>query len=90
MDYEPNRNGARGRITEPKMNVKGCVHVHVKDGNIANVFSHLTDLPENCVIHLVPDAVLSEEQFIESHPVDENELRMEPKRTVFDLGDEAI
>ena len=72
------------------MQVKGCVHVHMKDGGIANVFSHLTNLPENCVIHLVPDAVLSQEQFIESHPQDKNETHMEPGQRIFDLGDESV
>ena len=72
------------------MEVTGCVHVHVKDGSITNVFSHLTKLPENCVVHLVPDVVLTEEQFVESHPQDRNEVHVEPKGAVFDLGDESV
>ena len=72
------------------MEVTGCVHVHVKDGSITNVFSHLTNLPENCVVHLGPDVVLSEEQFVESHPQDRNEVHVEPKGAVFDLGDESV
>ncbi len=72
------------------MEVKGCVHVHIKDGSITNVFSHLTNLPENCIVHLVPDIVLSEEEFLQSHPQDKNEVQIEPKGIVFDLGDETI
>ena len=72
------------------MEVKGCVHVHIKDGSIANVFSHLTNLPEICIVHLVPDVALSEEEFVQSHPRDKNEICIEPKGAVFDLGDETI
>lgn len=72
------------------MGVKGCVHIHVKNGKIANVFSHLTSFPKNCVIHLVPDESLSEKQFVESHPKDEGEIFLEPEGAVFDLGDASI
>lgn len=72
------------------MEVKGCVHVLIRDGRIANVFSHLTHLPENCVVHLVPDVVLSEEEFVQSHPYDKNEICLESRGAVFDLGDETI
>ncbi len=72
------------------MEVKGCVHVHIKDGSITNVFSHLTNLPENCIVHLVPDVVLSEEEFVQSHPNDKNEICLEHKGAVFYLGDESI
>ncbi|MCK4449082.1 MAG: hypothetical protein KAW49_09630 [Anaerolineae bacterium] len=72
------------------MEVKGCVHVHIKDGSITNVFSHLTNLPENCIVHLVPDVVLSEEEFVQSHPNDKNEICLEHEGAVFDLGDESI
>ncbi len=72
------------------MGIKGCVHVHIKDGSITNVFSHLTNLPRNCIVHLVPDIVLSEEEFLQSHPQDKNEVQIEPKGIVFDLGDETI
>ena len=72
------------------MNVKGCVHIHIKDGVIVNVFSHLTNLPENCIVHLAPDAVFSVEEFEQSHPQNKNEIHMEPKGIVFDLGDESV
>ncbi len=72
------------------MEIKGCVHVHIKDGHITNVFSHLSNLPKNCIVHLVPDDVLSEEEFLQSHPQDKNEIQIESQRMVFDLGDESI
>jgi len=72
------------------MEIKGCVHVHIKDGSITNAFSHLTNLPRNCIVHLVPDAVLSEEEFLQSHPQDKNEVQIESKGMVFDLGDESV
>ena len=72
------------------MEVKGCVHVPIRNGTIANVFSHLTDLPENCVVHLVPEVVLSEEAFILSHPRDKNEISLQARGAAFDLGDETI
>jgi hypothetical protein len=50
----------------------------------------LTNLPRNCIVHLVPDVVLSEEEFLQSHPQDKNEVQIEPKGTVFDLGDESV
>ena len=62
----------------------------IKDGVIANVFSHLTNLPENCIVHLAPDAVFSVEEFEQSHPQNKNEIHMEPKGIVFDLGDESV
>jgi hypothetical protein len=42
---------------------KGCVHVQVKNGLVVNIFEHLTDLPENGVIYLVPEHILSEAEF---------------------------
>lgn len=72
------------------MEVKGCIHVHIRDGSIVNVFSHLTNLPKNCVVHLVPDMVLPEEEFERSHPCDAGEIRLESKGTIFDLGDRTV
>ncbi len=72
------------------MEAKGCVHLVIRDGRIANVFSHLTNLPQNCIVHLVPDDVLSVQEFVESHPLDKNELQVEPQGKIFDLGDGSI
>ncbi len=69
---------------------KGCVHVHVADGVITKVFLHLTDLPDNGVVHLTPEVILSAEEFVKSHPIDASELHMAAHGNFFDLGDEAI
>jgi len=72
------------------MEVSGCVHVHVENSKIVNVFSHLSNFPEDCIIHLKADEILTPEQFLESHPQDKNELYVEPQKKIFDLGDDTI
>jgi hypothetical protein len=69
---------------------KGCIHVHVVDGKIVNVFLHLTDLPESGVIHLSPDEVLSADGFLATHALDADEAIMSPSRECFDLGDDSV
>ena len=69
---------------------EGCVHVHVVDGVITKVFIHLTGLPSNGVVHLVPDATLRIEEFLESHPRDADEVYLAASKVFFDLGDESI
>ncbi|GEM_PF-3380168 len=69
---------------------KGCVHIHVKDGKIQNVFCHLSGLPRDGVIHLQPDKTLTEEEFSSSHPVDIKELSIECDGRIFDLGSDSI
>jgi hypothetical protein len=69
---------------------RGCVHVHVADGTVAKVFLHLTDLPSDGVVHLSPDATLSTEEFLESHPKDAGEVHIAARRDFFDLGDESV
>ena len=66
-----------------------CLHVHVKDGKIINAFSHLTNFPDNCVIHLKPDAVMTYEEFSNNHPGDKNELEALPEGKIHDLGDSS-
>lgn len=69
---------------------KGCVHVHVADGAITKVFLHLTDLPANGVVHLIPDAILRTDEFLESHPRDAGEVYVAVHKEFFDLGDQSI
>ena len=76
------------------MNVEGCVHIYVKDGKMINAFSHLENFPENCVIHLGPNAVfLTEEAFRKDHHrygiSDELELNEDPQGKIYDLGDSS-
>ena len=63
----------------------GCVHVHVKNGVVVNILAHLTDLPRNGVIHLVPECTLSEDEFRETHPNDIDESRI-----ALNLGDDSV
>ena len=69
---------------------QGCIHVHIKDGKITNIFSHLTDLPTNGVVHLSPDQTLTESEFKLSHPHDKNELSMTDTSKIFNLGSDSI
>jgi hypothetical protein len=69
---------------------KGCIHVHVKNGQITNIFSHLSDFPENCIIHMKPDATLTYKEFIESHEQDKNELNVDSQKKIYQLGDDVI
>ncbi len=69
---------------------KGCVHIHFKDGDITNVFCHLSEFPGNGVIHLVVDKIYTNEEFIDSHPMDKNEVSMESAGGIYNLGKESI
>jgi hypothetical protein len=69
---------------------KGCVHIHVKNGKIQNVFCHLSDLPKDGVVHLLPDQVLTEEEFERSHSVDKNELSIGHEGSIYDLGGNSV
>ena len=73
-----------------KKEVTGCVHIHIENGDVTNIFMHLSGLPENGVVHLVSEEVLSEEQFVESHPQDKDEIQMKPMKKIYDLGNDSI
>ena len=64
---------------------KGCVHVQVRNGVVVNILAHLTDLPRNGVVHLVPECTLSEDEFVETHPNDVDELSI-----ALNLGDDSL
>lgn len=70
--------------------ITGCVHIHVKDGKINNIFCHLSDLPNNGVVHLSPEQNLTEIEFRSSHPNDVGELTIDMVNTIFDLGGSSI
>ena len=69
--------------------VKGCVHVHIRGGKVINAFSHLSNFPDNCIIHLKPDEVLSLKEFEKSHSIDKDEVYAKEDQKVFDLGDSS-
>lgn len=70
--------------------LEGCVHIHIKDGDIKNIFCHLSALPENGVVHLSPDKVMTDDEFRESHPHDKNELISNGDKKIFNLGSCSI
>ena len=69
---------------------QGCVHVHVADGVITKVVLHLSALPAEGVVHLVPEEELTVAEFLSSHPIDAGEVDMPPSKQFFDLGDDVI
>lgn len=71
------------------MKTKGCVHIHIKEGKIKKVFSHLSDFPDECIIHLIPDAVLTDEKFRKNHAADIDELKAKPQEKIYSLGDNS-
>jgi len=60
--------------------VEGCTHLIIKDGEIVNVFTHLSSLPKNGVIHLKGDKIYSIEEFKKSHKNDHDELKKHKKK----------
>lgn len=60
--------------------VKGCVHLIIKNGKVINVFTHLNKIPKNGVIHLKGDKIYSIKEFKESHPRDNHELKRHRKK----------
>ncbi len=55
--------------------VKGCVHLIFKKGQIVNIFTHLNKSPKNGVVHLKGDKIYTIEEFKNSHPRDHHELK---------------
>lgn len=70
--------------------IKGCVHAHIKGRKIMNVFSHLTGLPDNGVVHLSPDNVFFSADFAINHPDDINEIYVKEEGMIFELGKKNI
>ena len=46
---------------------KGCVHIRILNGNIINVFCHLSELPNTGVVHLSVDKELTDDDFLKTH-----------------------
>ena len=63
----------------------GCVHLIIKNGKVINVFTHLSKLPKNGVVHLKGDKIYTFEEFKKSHVHDHNELK--PKRQKIIISD---
>lgn len=63
--------------------VKGCAHLIVKDGKVVNVFTHLSEILKNGVIHLKGDKIYSVDEFKRSHPRDHSELKPRKQKVIF-------
>ena len=55
--------------------MEGCVHIRVVKGEVRSIIDHF-EIPEGFtgVLHCTPEALLTDEEFSESHPGDVEEL----------------
>ena len=77
-------------MIKDKTDINGCFHIHVENGKIKNVFSHMDDFPKNCVIHMLPEKVYTYEEFEESHDFDKDELQIPHLGKIYDLKGDSI
>lgn len=59
--------------------IKGCTHLVIRNGKVVNVFTHLSKIPKNGVVHLKGDKIYSIKEFKESHKRDHHELMKHKK-----------
>lgn len=62
--------------------IKGCTHLVIKDGKIVNIFTHLSNLPKNGVVHLRGDKIYTFEEFKKSHIHDHDELKPKKRKAI--------
>ncbi len=67
--------------------IEGCVHLIIKDGKVVNVFTHLSELPKDGVVHLKGHKIYSFEEFKKSHPLDHDELNKKDERVIISTFD---
>jgi len=65
--------------------VKGCTHLIIKNGKVINIYTHLSKVPKNGVIHLKGDKIYTIQEFKKSHPYDHSELK--PKKEKIIISD---
>ena len=70
--------------------IRGCFHIHIENGVMKNVFSHMDNFPKNCVIHMLPEKIYTNEEFEESHDFDKDELLVPHSGQIHDLKGESI
>lgn len=70
--------------------IKGCFHIHIEDGQIKNVFSHMDNFPKNCVIHMLPEKVFTVEEFKEDHHFDKDEVHVPYDGKIHELKENSI
>lgn len=54
--------------------IEGCAHLYIKNGKPTKLITHLSELPEDGVVHLKGSKIYSDIEFKESHPHDISEL----------------
>jgi hypothetical protein len=59
--------------------IEGCTHLIIHNGKVVNVFTHLSKIPKNGVVHLKGDKIYSIKEFKASHKRDHHELRKNKK-----------
>ena len=59
--------------------IDGCTHLVIRNGKVVNVFTHLSKIPKNGVVHLKGDKIYSIKEFMKSHKRDHNELKKNRK-----------
>jgi len=62
--------------------VDGCVHLIIREGKVVNVFTHLSELPKDGVVHLGDGGIYSFSEFKKSHPLDHGELKLKKKKII--------
>lgn len=62
--------------------IKGCTHLIIKDGKIINIFTHVSELPINGVVHLKADKIYSYSEFKKSHIHDHDELKAKKQKII--------
>lgn len=70
--------------------ITGCFHIHIENGKIKNVFSHLGELPKNGVIHMLPEKVFSVKGFKEDHFFDKDEVEVPYDDKIHDLQNNSV
>ena len=73
-----------------KTGIKGCFHIHIEDGVMKNVFSHMDNFPKNCVIHMLPEKIYTYDEFKESHYFDKDELLVPHSGQIHNLKGDSI
>ena len=73
-----------------KTGIRGCFHIHIENGEMKNVFSHMDNFPKNCVIHMLPEKVYTYEEFEESHDFDKDELQVPHSGQIHNLKGDSI
>jgi len=62
--------------------IKGCTHLIFKNGKVVNIFTHLSKIPKNGVIHLSDGKIYSIAEFKKNHSNDHDELKTRKQKII--------